>query len=123
MCLSSADSSGYVAEIQVPLAALNYVLNPRQPKDIGIAVAVINDLNAALPCILQAPPCDPSIEAATGTAFPNLPNMKVIDNNNILLDPALIPPLETPTPWDTPSNWGRAFLGARATKSRSAARR
>jgi hypothetical protein len=121
VCLSSLDLSSYVAEIQVPLAALNYVLTPRLPKDIGIAVAVINDLNAALPCNLQAGPCDPSIEAATGTAFPNLPNMKVIDNNHILLDPALTPFLDT-TPWDTPGNWGRAFLagvGDEITISRS----
>jgi hypothetical protein len=105
VCLSNADSSGYVAEIQVPLGAsgLNYVLNPRQPKDMGIAVAVVNDLNAALPG-------DPTTEAATGTAFPNLPNMKVVDNNNILLDPNQQPLLGT-TPWDTPGNWGRAFLG------------
>ncbi|HKM54969.1 MAG TPA: hypothetical protein VJY33_16285, partial [Isosphaeraceae bacterium] len=50
-CLSNAAGSSYVAEAQVLLGqgGLGYTLNPNNPADMGIAVAVVNDLKGWIP--------------------------------------------------------------------------
>ena len=68
-CLSNTAGSMYLAEVQIPfgVGGLGYTLNPDNPVDMGISVAVVNDLAGWLSSdpSTEAPPGQPSRTSRT----------------------------------------------------------
>lgn len=88
---------GYIVEIKIPFAAIGYVLSadPDAITDIGMAIAVINDM---------------ALSDGTGgwymagVAFPETETLH-LNNENDVMDTT-----EVQAAWHSPQNWGEAYL-------------
>ncbi|HID73347.1 TPA: hypothetical protein EYP38_05390, partial [Candidatus Micrarchaeota archaeon] len=89
--------TGYWVEIQIPFSAIGYTLppDPELITDMGMAIAVVNDLDLS----------DASGGwYVSGIPFPESTALH-LNNVNDVMDTTAVT-----TEWDKPNNWGEAFL-------------
>ncbi len=91
---------GYVVEIKIPFADIGYTLsaNASSITDIGIAVAVVNDMGFQAEIV----PEEGDTWVLSGAGYPNTPTLQLTNASNVIDSHN--------SNWDSPQNWGSGFL-------------
>lgn len=92
---------GYVVEIKIPFAAIGYTLGstPATIRDIGVAIAVINDRGFEAELVVG----EGNTTVLSAASFPETTVLHVSDSNDPLGNIVGLA-------WLTPANWGTGYL-------------